>query len=551
LRVFSFIIVLYLLIVSGLYAEVEVIFDDGTPEWRKNVQEYVKKQGIKTLPDSVTNYLVNYGFLDNYIRIARQNDNDNDILFIKFGGRYNIGRIIFEPVRCDTLEINQPFDEANINSLIDSIIFDYQSRGYYYTSLVPIEWIRRDSLIDCYMRFDDGPMVTVSSIELEGLHHTRANYLRKYISITPGDTLYPDKVQNSSFDFERLEFIELKEPPQIIPEVGLNKAIVQYRLSELRQYFIEGAAGYIPDDDGYFVWMLNLMGRNIFGGSQRAGLFVDQRERYKSIFRVFYGQPLFLFGPDYAELEILTRDYRDEFYEFGVGLSYDLYVGRNLSLNSSLGWKNVEPSDTLSRSFEVYDVGFAVNAGNIKVSRSAPIGFAMDWRLKYSGRRYKPLGGDSVLTRSVYNDARSDLTGEISLPLFSFLTDYHLANIKTIESPEKPLPLSELFLFGGAGTFRGYRNDQFAARRLLLFKSELRCFVSEMDFVYPFYDIAYYDWYDSENDSEAVKHDDIKYGYGFGISLSSTRRQLRIELSWGESTVIDEPRLNIVLSNLF
>ncbi len=549
MRIFRLTIIVLLLSVSGLRAEVKIIFKDGASDLQQRVRNYAKKQKAANLTDSLTIYLLNQGFLDNYMNLREK---DSIIsLSIKFGDRYTVGKIILESDRYDTVEINRPLEEKNINGVLDSIITDFQSRGFYYASAVPVSWEKRGSTVDYYLKFQKGQPVTISSVDLEGLNKTRPSFLQRYLSIGAGDTLEPQKIENSALDFERLDFVRLESPPVIIPEVGLEKADISYHFSELQQYYFEGAGGYIPDDNGYFIWMLNLSGRNIFGAGQRAGLFVDRRERLKSIFRVFYGQPVFLLGPDYAELKIQTRDYREEFYEFGLGLSYDLFVRRELSLNSSLNWKNVEPADTLSRAFEVYEAGFAIKIGNIYAHRAAPTDFAMDWRLNYSGRHYKPLSGDTALSRSVYNDARSDLTGEISLPVLSFVSDYHLLNIKTIESTEKPLPLSELFLFGGARTLRGYRNDQFAARKLLLFKSELRFFVSESDYLYPFYDIAGFEWYRGDTENETVKRDDYKYGYGLGIRLASASRQLNIELSWGESTIFNEPRLNIILSNQF
>jgi len=549
LRIFRLTITVLLLSVSGLYAGVKILFEGGASELRQEVRNYVKGKETAHLTDSLTIYILNQGFLENEVNLTKQ---DSLILLsVKFGDRYTIGKIILESDRFDTLEINLPLVEKNINGVIDSIITDFQSRGFYYASAVPVSREKRGSTVDYYLKFQKGQPVTIASVDLEGLKKTKPSFLQKYLSIEAGDTLEPQKIDNSAHDFERLDFVRLESPPVIIPEVGLENADISYRFSELQQYYFAGAGGYIPEDNGYFVWMLNLLGRNIFGAGQRVGLFVDRRERLKSVFHVFYGQPVFLLGPDYAELKFQTRDYREEFYEFGLGLSYDLFLKRELSLNTSLNWKNVEPADTLSRAFEVYEAGFAAKIGSIYAHRSAPADFAMDWRLHYSGRRYKPLSSDTALSRSVYNDARSDLTGEVSFPIISFVSDYHLLNIKTIESTEKPLPLSEMFLFGGANNLRGYRNDQFAARKLLLFKSELRFFVSESDYLYPFYDVAGYEWYRSENNNETVKHDDVKYGYGFGISLASANRQLKIELSWGESTVINEPRLNITLLNQF
>ncbi len=114
-----------------------------------------------------------------------------------------------------------------------------------------------------------------------------------------------------------------------------------------------------------------------------------------------------------------------------------------------------------------------------------------------------------------------------------------------VESSEKPLPPSEMFLFGGPRSLRGYRNDQFSAQRLAIFSSELRLFFSRRDYLYPFIDIAYFEKYVSRTDQSVSRQDDVKTGYGVGVNLSSANRGLRIDLSWGEKTAFSEPRLSL------
>ena len=85
----------------------------------------------------------------------------------------------------------------------------------------------------------------------------------------------------------------------------------------------------------------------------------------------------------------------------------------------------------------------------------------------------------------------------------------------------------------------------------MISKSELRFFVSYSDYLYPFVDGAYFERYEPEIDGEISKLEDFKWGYGFGLRLSSDQRQLGIEFSWGEGANLDEPRLHITLGSRF
>ena len=124
-------------------------------------------------------------------------------------------------------------------------------------------------------------------------------------------------------------------------------------------------------------------------------------------------------------------------------------------------------------------------------------------------------------------------------------------DIAHVSSSEKPLPISERFLFGGLSGLRGYRNDQFSARRLLIFELEPRLYFSLDNYFYPFADAAFYEYYNLNENGSLSEFDDFIWGYGFGFNLSSENRSFNIRLSWGEDSLFDQPRLNVVLSNNF
>lgn len=547
MRVFRLIIsaLLLVLAINSIAAELE--FLDGDRYMHNRLKKNI--EDLDMTLDSLTMFLTDDGYLDNSIEFI-ENDSDSTIQ-VRFGPRYYIGRFYISGDVHDTVAVAAPFTSDNFAQVVDSIIESYRAGGYYYMSLIPERYDKRDTLVDIYLKSTRGPLVRVSGVELSGLKRTDVDFLRKYIAIDDGEPISRENINESVEALKKLDFVEPDGAPEIIPDAGYETARVRFGLKEKQQFYFEGAAGYIPEDNGYYVWYLDLRGRNLFGRGQRAGLLADSREEYKSLFRVYYGQPLFLFGPGEMLLTVQTRDYRDQFYEFGVNAAYELNLRRGFDLDIELGWKNVEPSPEELRSFRVYEVGVGGRGGEIKDQRGAPGSLALDWTVKYSGRRYKQ-GGDSVaLERAVYNDTRARFRFDGMTTIIGPLNGFVSGTLADVESTEKPLPVSELFLFGGGGTVRGYRNDQFAARRLIILNNELRLFFSLKDYFYPFIDGAYYENYQLDSEGAYDKFDDFIYGYGLGIRLTSGARRLNIEFSWGEEAKFSEPRLGVSFTGQF
>ncbi len=457
--------------------------------------------------------------------------------------------IILEGDRTDTVRIDAEFTQQRVEPLLESLLRTYRDSGYYYASISPISATGDDEGVNLHLRVQSGPVVTVSDIRIDGLKKTRPELIRRYLHIAPGDTLFADRIERSAGHLRRLSFVNLERPPDIVPDPGYQTATVHFALSEKRQLLIDGAAGYVPDDDGYVIWYVNLLARNFLGGGRQVSLLADQREKYKSIFDVRYTQPVFWTGIGEIEGRVHTRDYRDDFYEFGVRTAYHLELSTRVRITTSLAWKNVEPADDALRSYASYEAGVGVRIGGIDATRSTRTAYLVDWRISYLGRSYRS-GEETEVTRSTFNDTKNEIRLEYAQRLVNGLTGFVGGTFQDVKSSEAPLPTSELFLFGGPGSLRGFRSDQFAARRVLLGTCEWRMFVSEIDYVYPFVDGAYFEW-DRDDDDVIVKESDHRWGYGAGIRLASASRALRVEFAWNEDAGFDQPRLLITLSNRF
>jgi hypothetical protein len=86
---------------------------------------------------------------------------------------------------------------------------------------------------------------------------------------------------------------------------------------------------------------------------------------------------------------------------------------------------------------------------------------------------------------------------------------------------------------------------------MVILSAEIRSFLSDNDYFYPFAEVAYFENYIKDNIGHTLKKDNTKYGFGFGLNISSRQRQVKFEFSWGENPTLTEPRLNITIGDRF
>jgi len=549
LRVFnSIILLLFLIPALNPAAERRLEFRDGTPEWHRYVKKTVNELSENNLADKLTQNLVNQGFLNNSI-VEVPGDSSKRII-ITFGEQFYFGNLIFEGDKIDTIFYNQQFIRFEYESMIDSLLKNYQNMGYYFANLSAQKYLLTNNRLDLLMNLQIGPTVTVSSVEFMDAVKTDITLLKQYVTFKTGDKLDDSKIEISAKNLDKLDFVSIKEPPEIIPDAGYQTARVKFLLSEGRQFDIEGAGGYVPDDNGYFIGYLKSKIWNYFGGGRSLGILIDRREKNNSTFELSYGQPLFILGRGRGEVRLATRDYRDLFYEFGIDGFYRFGLGNNFQAQINLGWKNTEPDDNLLQGYDAYEIGFGVEMGEIVEKRNIGSQLAVGWNIRYVARRYGSSGSQTGSISNI-NDTRNELKAEFALNPFNSLSTYFKFDLRDIASSERPLPIAEQFLFGGVSDLRGYRNDQFSARRLIISTIEPRYFLSISDFLYPFIDAAFYENYELNVSGDLYKADDFVWGYGIGFNLSTDDRRLKFEFSWGEDSPIDQPRLNVVLFNNF
>ncbi len=537
-------------LVAGLSAYGgEVVFSDGTVEWRATASRFLEKHADGSGTDSLATYLTDCGFLD--AAVTGRGDSAG-VISVTFGPRYEIGVVRVDiGGSVEVRRIDKVLERDLLFGIVDSILDDHRNRGYYFAEVVIDSVIRKGNTLNIEMKIHPGAAAVVTDIQFTGLHKTDPKHLERYLYINRGDTLNPGRIERAAKNLGRLDYLEVAGQPEIIPEPGYWGSRLVFPIREKKQFYFNGAAGFVPDNGGTFVGYMNFIARNFFGRGRKAEFLFDQRDTDNSTFMVSFRQPVFISGPGLFNTRLKTRDYRDYFYEFGLDAEYYQPLSQSFDMTAALGWKNVEPADTAAFSYEVWRASLGINWGRIVAERSIGFQSELDWTISYSRRIYRANKGNDIPSRKIYNDTRSEIRLGTQMKIFTGFSGHVLLDFKDIESSENFLPLSELYLIGGLGSLRGYRPDQFAADRLVSLAHEWRFFFSERDYFYPFVDGVYFERKEADLTGEKHRRSWNKWGYGLGVSLSSNAGRLELSLAWGEEAAIDQPRLAVLLSGQF
>ena len=341
-------------------------------------------------------------------------------------------------------------------------------------------------------------------------------------------------------------FVTFDRPVVIRPRPGYTTADLELDFKEKPQALFEGGAGYSAGNNSSLFWHLNLRFQNLFGHGRQISLFSEHREENRQVLDLSYVQPFFLAGLGSLGGRVATRDYRDEFYEFGVEGWYQTKITEGLDARLTIGWRSVEPTDALP-SFKAFTAGFGVIRDGRDSGFNPTRGLSFTWAIDFSHRRY---ANDTLLTaaaNSSFNETRNRLTVSWYQSVSGFLVNYIRLGYCGLETAEPLPPLSELFFIGGPQTVRGFRNEQFAALRAAYGTIEPH-FHFNGGYGFVFYDAAYINNRVLNQTGSTITEELFRNGYGVGLTIIDNRRIVKLSLGWNPEITFDQPRLSVELS---
>jgi hemolysin activation/secretion protein len=154
--------------------------------------------------------------------------------------------------------------------------------------------------------------------------------------------------------------------------------------------------------------------------------------------------------------------------------------------------------------------------------------------------------GPGDVTQSIY-----EASADAIVPAFWSLHYSLLGAFHTLESGEASIPLSEQFYVGGAGTVRGYKENQFHGRRIAYARNELRLGRTPREGLYLFADAGYV--LEESALADGTESENGKGLAGFGFGVRSASRLGRIDLSFAVSDEISlqSTKVHVLLEQNF
>jgi outer membrane protein assembly factor BamA len=373
--------------------------------------------------------------------------------------------------------IGKSLSLENLENLIEDLLSFYEKNGFPFAEIHPVAMREVDDGIDVILSINEGRPAIIRRVLFEGNRHTRESFLKRFFPFE-NKIFNPDEFEEGKRRLEGMEFI-LVEEYRFVKGEGVNLVV---QLKELESNRIFGGIGY-DGERRELLGEFEFLSKNLFGTGRGFNLKWRRISLGEQELHIKYREP-FLFSLNFNLYGGIDYEFRDTLFlkkagfvegEFLKG-KFTFTVGVRYEAIDDLILKRYE-RDILSIMGVKFDTRFPIYLprrgilieGRGEASR-------IKQRVRAGGRVYIPLSKFTLSLSTQYMDLRR--RGEIGP--------------------------SELFPVGGSGNLRGYRENQFLVKEVILCGIEIDFFPYENFALYPFLD-------------GGILDKKIHYGYGIGL----------------------------------
>ncbi len=460
------------------------------------------------------------------------------------GNAVRLRQLFWQTNQLDSLRLDIPFDSLSVSASIDDLLSQWHRSGYYYVRATVDSVTLSGSDAALYLSVALGPAVRISSNRIAGLKFTDQKFLNSLLVDNSSQLLTDERLTQAARLAQKIEYVQFIPPILAMPKEGYTEVDLTYNFRERRRVSFFGGLGYIEEGSTGLVWQLSATFRNLLGRGRVLRIDTDRRDIHRQTLNLSYKQPTLWFGRGKFEVDLSSRDYRDQFSEFAIAIGQSSQVGEQAVFAVKTGFKRVEPADSTA-GFSRYDLALSLELSNLDQPINPGRGYHLVSSVGYAHRRYSSDSLAVAPEKMVVGESRAKLTIELYQPLFSKIVMLFKAGYLGYESSESQPPLSELYLLGGPGSIRGYRNDRFAVGRAGLFTIEPRLRL-ESSYLFGFYDALWFARRPLSNDVDSAAKN-YYHSYGVGFSIQGGSSQVMLSLGWQPELAIDQPRLSVEL----
>lgn len=446
-----------------------------------------------------------------------------------------------------------PFEPVLLERGIGDLLREYDASGYPFVQI----WLdsvavdREHGVVDVTFFVSDNGQKRIGAVVFEGLQKTRPEVALALSGLRTGQVYDGRRLAGAVRRLRSLGvFTSVGEPAvTLAPDgSGVEARIIVREPSRTNTF--QAALGYAKEETDrprVFSGLASLEFNNLGGRLMDLDIYWRNDGAERSETRIAFTDRLFMgraLGVG-VSLEQIGLDTLYTWQSAGVEVTLPLgSAGRQeWAVSASVhGDRNIFSEGTLKRSWRVRMTGGLAWRWGSEEERLA---LHFDGRMTYAGKRQyrRTDGGDENVSQYITGVIMRTSLG------FGFARLFNESSYHGIESNEEAVPLSEQFYLGGAGSLRGYRENQFHGTRVALSRTEMRFGPSAFENAYLFVDGGYVR--SGADGGGAGARDLFRAGYGFGLRTVSRVGEVDLSFGVGEKLSLQQTKVHVILGQRF
>jgi outer membrane protein assembly factor BamA len=441
--------------------------------------------------------------------------------------------------------------ECRLNVLEQAIgrILELYSWGGHPFAQVVVESITvRGTELDAVLGVDEGSEIRWGRLKLEGTEKTKEATAARIVGFRTGDLFDARMLEDARRRMTAPGLFAWVDEPSVVGGASPHLVDVVIRAKEARTSSVAGAIGYVPrhgQRDGYFVGNAELDLQNMAGTGRSATVTWRRIAPGASDMSLGYREP-WLFGTPFSVAIGVCQEVKDTTYtkrrgelEVGVGL------GRSVRGRIGAAGERITPARETEGLLEasVKYEGSVVLTWEARDNLMFPEhGSFAEADLSYGHRRSQTESGEEKTPEATLAGR-----GEVYVPVGERRVLVLAVEGRALVSDAEEVPLPLQFPLGGAGSLRGYREEQFRGAQVAWVNVDLRLVRWPEGTLGPFFDTGYYHL-DRSQGGEGGK---LKVGYGLSLRSLTRLGLLSLDYGAGEDTDLLNGRIHVSLRALF
>ncbi|MEE9226044.1 MAG: POTRA domain-containing protein [Bacteroidota bacterium] len=464
--------------------------------------------------------------------------------------------------------VGEVLDERLLEQDFEQLLTLYEVRGYPFAKVRVgnITLAEDGQSLDIAIDIDEGPIVRISEVRVEGNSTTKESVVIRETRIKLGEAYDHEKISAVRPLLMRLNVFSSVSDPELY--VRGEKARLLIKVREGNTNTFDGILGYVPptevgggDQKGFLTGLVTVSMRNLFGTARRLHVRWQREDRSTQELGIRYLEP-WVFGiPVNVGLGVRQRQQDSSYVKRQLEFKASMLVAGNLSVGATFNRASVipssdreTPSPVLKSRTTLVGVDLEYDTRDNTISPRGGLYYRTDYQI-----------GTKKITKPVNSVAQVDdqvtvqsLGVDVQYYVATFFRQVLALSLHGREVRGSPIDESDLFRLGGTNSLRGYRENQFLGSRLVWSNVEYRFLIDPRSFFYVFFDGGYYfrpgvDQAISGNTGlqSPESAQDFKYGFGVGLRVETRLGLIGVSFALGEGDTISTGKIHVGLINEF